>query len=181
MSTCKLGHKVDVAWLRVNALKKLRIVLAPDEQRFIRHLARFGSNRYLERSGYTKGGELQTLDALVWSLRRYCDPLDIEIRIGGVKRNVLEPALRRIEDPYYRANPSKWRFGGFLERVLSGDRGDIARQSLIWQNAYFSRRRPGHVLIRSHSVTPGHFRNREYLDCLGGYVAFPKDVVTLLG
>jgi hypothetical protein len=179
-STCKLGHKVDVAWERVGAIKKLRIALAPEEQTFIRHLARFGSNRYLERWAYTRGGELQTLDAVVWSLRRYCDPLDIDMKIGGIKRNVLEPTLQRIENPYYRANPSKWRFGGFLERVLSRDHVDLARQSLVWQNAYFSRRRPNRVLIRSHSVTPGHFRDRHYFDCLDGLVDFPKDVVISL-
>lgn len=171
-----LAHKVDKAWDRVSRLKKLPIQLNKEQLFLIAQLAKFGSNRYLERSAYTTGQELQSLDSLVWSLRRFCQPLDIEVNIDENRMNWLGPSLRMLMDPYYEKNPSKLALHGSLEKILRKDAGDPARKVLVWQNAFFSKRRPSRIRVRTHSVNAPHFRNRDYYLCLRDLVDFPKDV-----
>lgn len=171
--TLDLGHDLERALRRVDAIKHIDFVLSDPSRAFIKYINQQGVNRYLEHPHYTRGLELQKLDKCVWELRLYCRVLDYELKGVG---SMLKIDLRGIHR--WRASDEQHKFGlfgGFLERVLK-KRGDPRRGPLVWQTFNFGPRQRKRVRIpnNSNSLNPTHTLHPEHLELLSRYVKFPR-------
>ena len=102
---------------------------------YIDYLNELGTNRYLVKSTFTFGRELQHLDETVWCIRRYCQRFND--RRG---EHLTKKWIEHVHSERYRAHPQQFGLiGGELEMVLKRQSTDPARAALIWKNMYFGK------------------------------------------
>jgi HEPN domain-containing protein len=178
--TKNLGHKIDRVRKRVSRIEAFNIPLSNDSLEFILELNKFGENRYLEREAHTRGNELKILDHTIWTIRKYCQPVDFEITLpSGDSKNILHENLKRIESRTYNEYPAKFQLiGGKLEWVLKQPTKDLLRQNLVWKNFYYGARTKRIVKnfpCNINSVFPPHIRDPKKIELLKKYVILPGE------
>jgi hypothetical protein len=129
---------------------------------FIGMLDEYGSYRYLEVSNVAFGADLMTLDRAVWELRRYCT-FDEELKAQKLRNGFAAP-LARIP-------------GGVLEAIID-DGKNLAREPLLWQNAFFGKRTRKLIGVKrwfkAHNAPL--YLNTQILDEVMKYVYIPKSM-----
>jgi HEPN domain-containing protein len=179
VSAKKLGHDLEAAFARVEAIGKIQFDISEQSKAYIKYLNDQGANRYLEKSHYTRSAELARLDRCVWEIRMYCRVLDYDFpRVG----NMLNAELRMIRE-WKKAKAGEQQYGitgAVLEKVLAG-KSDLRRPVLVWQNMFYGSRARETVRLPSHtnSINPTHVMHPDKFSLLSKYVDFPKSVQAL--
>lgn len=137
IDTKDLDHRIENALVRINTQLPFKIQLSVNEQKIFDHLAQWDSDRYLITSFHLKYEELLYLDMLVWRLRQYCEPLNVEHYADAPSEQVLLQNIKRIEDGLTGRAESGHISGGHLEKILR-TKDHPARDALIWKNFRFT-------------------------------------------
>ena len=180
-----IKHNIDDALNRVFRIKGLRCDFTKQEHAFVKYLADQGQDRYFERFRYTSGEELLNLDALVWSVRRYCDdyffPFDPAQQIHTKYQRAF---LHSLSEPSLRKTPHKFRLRskGIIEEILDTKKHLSLQPVLTWKNLYFGKRRKAvvRVQIKSTQANPSTFLYPEIYSWLIKHVPLDKKTRTLL-
>jgi hypothetical protein len=147
---------------KIQKSSKLVLDFTVGTTEFIEYIDSYGQFRYLENSPILLGNDLVRLDRAIWEIRRYCT-----LSEDGRKVKLIdgEPA------PMVRIG------GGYLEKIIDKAKHP-ARAPLLWQNAFFGRRRRRTVRLRGgfHATNSPLFVNPHILDEVLKYVFLSKDV-----
>ena len=158
----KVRHDLGKALAKIKASGKLSLDLKSGTEEFIERLDQYGQYRYMEVSNIAFGIDIVTLDRAVWELRRYCTLSD-------------EPKQLTLRDGF--AAPLLYIPGGVLETIIA-DRKNLAREPLIWNNAFFGRRTRKRIGVRrwfkAHNAPL--YLNPQILDEVLKYVYLPKEL-----
>jgi HEPN domain-containing protein len=122
------GFKHDIVKLlsAVNAVEGLDLRLPAKAESFIHYINEFGENRYFEGAACLEECALDSLDEVVWYIRRYCYD---ESAYEGYN-------LRKIESSDLEKNPKEYRLpGGLLEKIIKEK--PIAYSYLVWDNFFY--------------------------------------------
>lgn len=93
--TDDLSHDLDRALKRINETLPFRIVLNKHEAEVFNHLVAWDADRYLIGSLILRDNELLKLDDLVWKLRQYCRPLNVNHYADEPSDDVLMENIQR--------------------------------------------------------------------------------------
>jgi len=152
ISTHKLGHDIRAALDLINTKAPFKITLNPLEQKIFDHIASYGPDRYLVYSYFIYDRELLKLDMLVWHLRQYCRPLNVDITLEDAqKKNMLQLHLDGIDRNWNRPAKHGHIHGGKLERMLA-TKNHPSRAALVWKNMRYSSRHRPKVLFRNYTT-----------------------------
>ena len=132
---------------------------------FISYIDDYGAYRYFESSHWAEGSSILTLDRAIYELRQHCTT-------GRAPRHVV---VEHEMPPKIRVR------GGMLEKLIdNGKKSEkVARDSLLWQNAFFGNRTRRHVRIGGwvkSSNSPLSMRP-EIIEEVTRYVYLPKDLI----
>jgi HEPN domain-containing protein len=155
-------HDLEKGMSKIAKSGKLTLDLTDGTKDFIKYIDSYGQFRYLENSPILFGNDLVRLDRAIWEIRRYCT-LSEDVR--KVRLIDGEPA------PIVRIR------GGYLEKIVDKP-NHPARESLLWQNAFFGSRKRRTVRLTGgfHATNSPLFVNPHILDEMLKYVFLPKDV-----
>jgi hypothetical protein len=134
--SAKTGHDLQKALDAIHRELPFRINLSADEQAVFQHIDESGENRYLIESLHLFDYELTHFDSLVWKLRQYCVPLNVEHYNDTPDTDVLLQNVEKIEVALNGSPEHGHLPGGLLEKILSTPQSP-AREGLIWRNAMF--------------------------------------------
>lgn len=155
-------HNLGEALRKIKGSDKVSLDLTRGTEEFIGMLDQYGPYRYLEVSNIGFGADLVTLDRAVWELRRYCT-LAEEPKQQKLHNGVAVPLVRIS--------------GGYLEELIDNPKS-LAREPLLWQNAFFGTRTKKRV--RLNTWFKGHnaplYLNPQILDEVLKYVHIPKEL-----
>lgn len=147
--TQHIGHDIKLALDDVREKLGIPIELTPIEQKAFDNIAGWNADRYLLGSHRVKDIELPALDLIVWRLRQFSQPLDVEHYADQPSRSIFEANVQRILNGDV-ANPKEGYIeAGMLERILR-EKNNPARGMLIWKNLRFN-----NANRRRHLVTSG--------------------------
>ena len=135
-------------------------------------------HRYYEVSYDIEPFDMVRFDHAVWELRRYCQPLDIEIADpSGESINLLNKQLERIHSAKDKHEKGSCITGGVLEKILE-KKDHPARSALIWNNLFFGSSRRKSVKMRPdwEAGNSPFFLNPEVIDEAVKYAFIPKDI-----
>jgi hypothetical protein len=163
------GFKHDIVKL-LNAVKGiggLDLRLPAKTESFINYINEFGENRYFEGAACLEECALDSLDEIVWYIRRYC-----------YDRSAYEGYnLREIEPSDLEKNPKKYRLPeGLLEKIIKEK--PIAYSFLVWDNFFYGdenierddiRKRQSKFSVINPSLA---FFGKEAFDALEDFVDF---------
>lgn len=173
-----VGHSLKAAQEKSQEVP-FEIRMSESTRNLIAHLDDYGRFRYLESSYYVFGPKLIELDRGVWEIRRYCRVMNYDFfSPNGDKKNMLDSELARNIKAEKLPYQDFSVVGGALEKIISNN-CDPARESLIWQNAYYGRSRrrkvshPQHVFAENSPL----WLHPDILDHVTEYVFLPKEVV----
>ncbi len=173
------GHSVLPGIDRMRQHGKFELDLSPDTVRFIKKLEDYGAEyRYYEVSYDSQPFDIIRLDRAVWELRRYCQPLDYDIRdLSGKTVNLLTLELQRIHRAKAKNEKGTCVMGGTLEKIIEG-KDPPAREPLIWNNLFFgpSRRKSLKMTSGWEAGNSPFFLHPEIIDEVIKYVHIPKVV-----
>ncbi|MCW3194011.1 hypothetical protein [Xanthomonas citri] len=148
-NTKNLGHKVERVLGAVRACLRVELKLTEVEQQAFDNLVRWDADRYLIRSYHVEQVELAGLDLLVWRLRQYCEPLDVNHYADDPSQDLLKVNLAEIEGRALHPSKAGHVSGGELEKILEEKRHP-ARTGLIWHNLRYN-----NANRRSTRMSPG--------------------------
>lgn len=137
VDTKKLRHDLERAFGLVKNTLEIEFSLTEGERRTFDNLVRWNADRYFINSYSVEDHELGHLDLLVWRLRQFCEPLDVERYWDEPSRELLRQNVERIQSRSIREPNSGRLFGGELEKIL-GQKRNPARAGLVWRNLWFS-------------------------------------------
>jgi hypothetical protein len=129
----KIGHSIAAALAKLNESGIIQIEFSAPTTKFINRLETVGWARYLEVSWDIHDIDLAHLDAAVWEVRRFCQPLDCY-------PTCIDPKVRRLDEVRVltsKTNENTAISGGYLEEVLA-NRKHRARSALVWNNLYYA-------------------------------------------
>lgn len=149
--TDRLNHNIRAAFDRINSSLPFKIALNKGEQSVFDHIADWNADRYLLRSFVLRNSELLQLDALVWKLRQYCQPLDIKHWADPPCKSVLMEKVQRITDNLDGDAASGYLHGGRLEKILH-DKKSPAHGALVWMNMQYSLKKRNSVQFRNGTL-----------------------------
>lgn len=158
----RVRHNLGAGLSAIKHSGKVTLNLTEGTQKFIDYLDQYGVFRYLEVSTHAFGHDLVRLDRSVWELRRFCTlapgPRQAILRDGFPAPKVLIP-------------------GGYLEAIIDSPK-NRARESLLWQNAFFGKRVRKMVKINAwlRATNSPLYLNPHILDEVIKYVYLPKDL-----
>lgn len=135
--TRDLRHDLERALARVRESLEIELALTDGERGAFDSLVRWNADRYLIHSYVIEEQELGGLDLLVWRLRQYCEPLDVDHYADKPSRDLLRANLESVAARSIGVPKLGYVEGGQLERILA-DRKNPARQGLVWRNLRFS-------------------------------------------
>jgi hypothetical protein len=137
INTKDLSHNIGRALNRINTELPFRIVLTSQEQHIFDHLVQWDSDRYLVESFHLMDDELVNLDRLVWKLRQYCEPLDVEHYADPPCEKILVGNIKRIEGALVGVAIHGRICGGVVEKILANT-NHPAHAALIWKNCRYN-------------------------------------------
>lgn len=168
----KFGH--DIVKL-LNAAKEvdgLDLRLPAKSESFIKYINEFGENRYFEGSACLDEYALDSLDEVVWYIRRYCYDRSA-YDCDGYK-------FREIEPLELEANPKEYRLpSGLLEKIIKEK--PRAYRYLVWDNFFYGEQNINRNNIRKRQlkfrvINPSLvFFGQKAFDILNNYVDFSSD------
>lgn len=141
VSSKKVGHDIVKGLRLVNEQLRFDIVLPERERKIFEHLAESEGDRYLVASVYLHHDELPGFDALIWRLRQYCVPLDLEHYNDTPSEAVRSANLVKMRGRLDGAPIDGYLTNGLLEKILA-DEGNPAHEGLVWRNAMFGSKEP---------------------------------------
>jgi hypothetical protein len=155
-------HDLEKALSKIQNSGKLTLNLTAGTMDFIEYIDSYGQFRYLENSPILFGSDLVRLDRAIWEIRRYCT-----LSEDGRKVRLVDG----VPAPMVRIG------GGHLEKIIDKS-NHAAREPLLWQNAFFGRRKRRTIRLRGgfHATNSPLFVNPQILDEVLKYVFLPKDV-----
>ncbi|MDP9704987.1 UNVERIFIED_ORG: HEPN domain-containing protein [Rahnella aquatilis] len=171
-STKGIGHDLQEGIKIINRIPYLNLDLSEKTIAFIKYIDEQGINRYFQKTMYTQGMELITLDRTIWEIRRYCKTLDYEFKKpDGETINALELELKAIklsnELPPHKFN----LIGGYLEKRLK-DNQHGQGNLLAWKNFFFGKNKKSTIKI-ARSIrwaSPTQELHPESLEFLGAFI-----------
>lgn len=144
-----IPHELEKALDTINANAPFAIALNDNLLQFIRRLDGSAKYRYLQVSQMVLRDDLILFDRCVWSIRRYCQSMDYEVKTANGKVvNLLESSLQAITDSNLNPPQTFHLIGGKLESILA-NRKHPARKALLWGNFYFGARHRSVIYRRS--------------------------------
>lgn len=138
--SAKTGHDLQKAFDAIHRELPFKIKLSSEERAVFQHIDESGQNRYLIASLHLFDYELSHFDSLVWKLRQYCVPLDVEHYNDTPDRDVLLQNIAKVEIALESSPECGHLPHGSLESILA-DPFNPAREGLIWRNAMFGGQR----------------------------------------
>ena len=157
----EFGHDLSALFTAVQAIGDLPVDQATWLPSFLEYLTKFGNNRYLSTATYALGNELRKLDEAVWrfyagfarvSTGRRITRTAARAKTSGQNgwRKSATPNTGKTQPLIGRSEPAaaSWR------RVLKRPRSNPARQALVWNNMFFSKR-------QRHTVTYSQLSSSE--------------------
>ncbi|EIY5070974.1 HEPN domain-containing protein [Klebsiella quasipneumoniae] len=172
ISTKGIGHHLEEGINRINNIPYLHLDLSDKTITFIKYIDDQGINRYFQKTMFTQGMELITLDRTVWEIRRYCKVINYELKKpDGEIINMLEPELKTIKRSRELPPHNFKIIGGYLEQRLKDNRygqGDL----LTWKNFFFGKKKKNTIKI-ARSIrwaSPTQELHPESLEFLGSYI-----------
>ena len=176
--TGDLSHNLLKALTRINTELPFKIELDVWEKECFDHIVEWNGDRYLLQSYELIDIELLRLDRLVWKLRQYCRPLDVEHYADNPSNNVLLASIQKIESRM--AGPAKNGHipGGLLEKILS-DKTHRSRPALVWKNAWYCATSRTKILYKHHFVEVNSplWLNPELAEEAAKWMRIPEEVV----
>lgn len=181
VSSRSVGHDLEKALSLVNEKLELNINLSGDELKVFQRLARSDGDRYLVNSLYLFEYELSGLDSLVWRLRQYCVPLDVEHYNDPPSE---ELRVRNIADINARLSgqitPERGYLGdGLLEKILSNS-SSPTYNALVWHNAMFGGNEPINPedgVGNFSAINAPLYLNPEIAEAVKELIYLPKGIV----
>lgn len=178
VSTKRLGHDIAKALARINENLPFQISLSGNQLALFNTISEWDADRYLLGFMHLQSNELLWLDALVWRLRQYCEPLDVIWHRDDPSESVLLENIERVESQ--QGGPASKGFlpGGLLEKILA-DKTHPSREALVWKNLRYSSRSRRAVRYRSrmHIVNPPLWLNPELADEAARWMQIPKEII----
>lgn len=135
--TQHIGHDITAALNDVRDKLGIAIELTPIEQRAFTNIADWNVDRYLLGSHRVKDVELSALDLIVWRIRRFSQPLDVEHYADEPSRAIFDANVRRLLHSDVAKPKEGYIEAGALERILR-EKNNPARSMLIWKNLRFN-------------------------------------------
>jgi hypothetical protein len=172
-----LGHSVLRGVDMMSKNGPFPIPLTDQTENFIKRLEKGAEFRYFEVSYSNHYFDIIRLDAAVWELRRYCQPLNYVFEMQGKKVNALEMNLKRVRRGIEKEEKGTCIMGGWLESVLA-EENHAAREPFLWKNLYFGASRRKAVKLRGF-LEAGNaplYMHPEILDDVLEYIYLPKRV-----
>ena len=173
-----ISHDLQKALNLVETRLPFSIKLNDEIRRFISRMDSTGRYRYMEASQDVRHLDLVTLDWAVWTIRRYCQSMNYDLRtFGGPIVNMLDLMRTEIERSESKP-PHEFRLiGGALEDVIS-NRDHPARAALVWNNCCFGSRHRKKLRLSTYSagINSPFFLHPELLAEAEKYVMVPRDV-----
>jgi HEPN domain-containing protein len=172
-----IGHDLGKA-LELTSRLPFDLRLSESSRVFIQELDQSARFRYLEGSYHVWGAKIVELDRTVWEIRRYCRPLNYELkRHDGSVQQMLDAEIATI---VAMENQPKWKMkilGGRLERILE-DRHNPAREALVHHNMFFGAKTRHRVKMKipAYSENAPLWLHPEILGDVLEYIFLPKDV-----
>ena len=165
----EFGHELGRLVDEVRTIKVFALDLEPDQEQFIKYLAKQGPNRYIGTTAYNTGEVLRQLDGTVWHLRRFCQYMpDRGLGSEGAIPGMREAHIRAALSPHHKEQPQRFSvFAGELEKIVKRPLRDPARQALVWANLYYGAKRRVRVTYQTFSSfeVPPSERNWPGVDC----------------
>jgi len=174
----ELGHKLSKLYSEILQLRLTGFELSPVNKSFLVYLEDQGSNnRYISKFAYNPGDAIQSLDSLVWHIRRYCQFIPSSLTSSEPNAEQQRAAqLAFITKFTTKKSPHEFYLhGGELEKILHLPRSNFARQTLIWANLWFGtkkRRKVTYASFSSSEVPPNErpWFNEEHKTVLEKYI-----------
>jgi hypothetical protein len=173
----RVGHDLGMA-LKLTRRLPFALQLSDASQRFVSYLDNSARFRYLEGSYYVHGPKLVELDRAVWEVRRYCRPLNYDLkRPDGSVQNMLSAEIATIESATTRPRHKFRIMGGRLEKILA-DPHHPSRPGLVWNNMFFGGKTRDHVRmhIPIYAENAPLWLHPEILNEVLEYVYLPENV-----
>lgn len=153
-----------------------KIAISETSLKFIDKIesARF---RYFEVSRGSCSDDILKLDQAVFELRRYCRPIQVDVKFNGKKISLLESNIKYIEAMSPPWNDENGLVGGFIELVLKSN-NHPARPALVWNNLWFSKSKRKHIKIRNYSefeIAPFEL-DPGIIEEISKYIYVPKEI-----
>lgn len=174
----KIGHDLVKGLELAERNLPFQIRLRDEIREFITRVDSMGRWRYMEASLDIRRNDLLLLDWTVWTIRRYCQSMNYELRtVSGKLVNMLEPTLQQIEHSETRPPYEFHLNGGRLEDIVK-KRDHPARTALVWNNCCFGMRNRKRVRMTTYSAGSNSpfFLFPELLDEAAKYVKVPIEV-----
>lgn len=164
------NHNIVKLLNSAKEIEGLDLRLPAKAESFIKYINEFGENRYFEGSACLEEYALDSLDEVVWYIRRYC-----------YDRSAYEGYnLRKIEASDLEENPKEYRLsGGLLEKIIKEK--PRACRYLVWDNFFYGEQKMTRNNIRKRQskfsvINPSlAFFGQQAFDALKDYVDFSHD------
>lgn len=137
INTRDLKHDLKKALDRVTQSLEIELPFTTLERELFNNLVMWNADRYLSRPYFVEESELGALDLLVWRLRQYCVPLDVDHYADESSRDLLRANLAKVAERSITMPKFGHVEGGVLESILA-DKRNPARAGLVWRNLWFS-------------------------------------------
>lgn len=154
------SHNIIKLMDDVNEIEDIDLTFSDTHFEFIRRVNSLGPNRYFDRCTYSKGNELEKLDCVVWSVRRFCEYFNFEVDQDGDKVGFRKTLINQRTNKSYERRP--WSLppiqGGRLEGILEGKYGYNLMKALTWRNVFFAKYRRKPPRLGMGSANPPNVR-----------------------
>lgn len=135
-----VGHDLLKAF-ELAASAYLPPLLSERANAFLRHVAQYGTDRYLEGSFYLLGSPLYDLDLTVWELRRFCQFFGGGMDVPTLSQYQFFESRKTSVKASDKQPSQQFRIpGGFLETVLCNKKHP-SYFGLLWNNALYGDRK----------------------------------------
>lgn len=140
-SVKNFSHDIVKLANAVKEIDDLDLRLPNEAESFIKYINEFGANRYFEGAACLEECALDSLDEVVWYIRRYC--YDRSAYERG-KLQIIEPSA--LED-----NPKEYKLSsGLLEKIIKEK--SRAYRYLVWDNYFFGEQKVNRNNIRKKQI-----------------------------
>ena len=165
-----ISHELCKAYERAEMALWFSLDLSEEEISFLNYLNQVSNNRYLQ-SGYCVVPEqLHLLDKIVWSIRRFCQPLRLtEGSDPELSESDYTLKIERLTKKDFKNSPGDIKVPrGYLEELIFKEHGNqTQREALLHNNKVYH----SHLKTNDSSWSPS---------ILAGNVEIDKDLLAVL-